>query len=555
MILRDYQAKAIEAAYRHLERRDTNPLVVIPMGGGKTPCIARICRDAVEWGGRAMVLSHVRELLAQSRDHILRLDPDLDVGVYSAGMGEKNPNRRVTVAGIQSAWRAPEAFEPPDVILADEAHRIPAEGEGMWLSFLSAMRERNPDVRIVGFTATPYRLDSGPIYGPKHKHIFGDICFEVGIRELVKGGWLAPAVSRGPAEETDFSGLKVSGGDFAAGEADAFMSESRRVGLAVADLACLAADRKAVIAYCCGVRHAGLVAAAAEAMGLGPVAEVYGSTPAEERDAAVEAFRAGWVRTLVNCEVFTLGFDAPNIDCVAMLRPTLSAGLYVQMAGRGLRLHPGKENCLVLDFGGNVLRHGPVDAVRIRTKAGGKAKKEGARARKCPLCLAYSPAKADRCVACGAELPSREVSHGTKAWRGDVVSNDVFEVAEVRYAVHRKSGDPDATPVLRVTYENPFRTVVKEFVCLEHTGYARQKAEAWWRRRAKDGGGNVPMTVREAIDAAARGAIIEPESMIVDFNGKYPVIQGVKFPRRRKGTDDSGDISSAGSGVRRSALR
>ncbi|MFH1833724.1 MAG: DEAD/DEAH box helicase family protein, partial [bacterium] len=191
MKLRDYQADAVAAVYGHLRAKATNPVVVIPTGGGKTPVIATICRDAVlRWKGRVMVLSHVKELLEQSARHLVEVEPKLAplVGIYSAGLGSKDSGRPITVAGIQSIYKHGAALGKIDLILVDEAHCCPAEGEGMHRTFLTAARTVNPKIRLVGLTATPFRMKSGPICSPGS--IFEEICYEVGIRTLINQGYL-----------------------------------------------------------------------------------------------------------------------------------------------------------------------------------------------------------------------------------------------------------------------------------------------------------------------------------------------------------------------------
>ena len=157
MELRPYQNEAVQAVYDHLRSRDDNPCVVIPTGGGKTPVIATICRDAVNlWNGRVVILAHVKELLEQAADKLRHIAPEVPLGVYSAGLKRKDIGYAVTVAGIQSIWKKACDLGPVDLVVIDEAHMVPAEDDGMYRQFIADAR-RNPQVRIVGLTATPYR--------------------------------------------------------------------------------------------------------------------------------------------------------------------------------------------------------------------------------------------------------------------------------------------------------------------------------------------------------------------------------------------------------------
>src|SRR4051812_24190781 len=130
MILRPYQAAAQAAVYGHLRAHDDNPCVVIPTGGGKSPLIAAICHDAVQlWGGRVLVLAHVKELLEQIADKLRAICPELTFGVYSAGLKRRDREHPVIVAGIQSVYRRACELGPFDLIIVDEAHLIPPDGD------------------------------------------------------------------------------------------------------------------------------------------------------------------------------------------------------------------------------------------------------------------------------------------------------------------------------------------------------------------------------------------------------------------------------------------
>ncbi|MGE0378962.1 MAG: DEAD/DEAH box helicase, partial [Planctomycetaceae bacterium] len=183
MELRPYQHSAVEAVYRHLREHDGNPVVVIPTGGGKTPVMATICRDAVRhWNGRVLILAHVKELLQQSVDKLKLVCPELPVGVFSAGLNRRDTQQSVIVAGIQSVYQRAADLGAFDLVLIDECHLLPADGEGMYRQFLADATALNPALRVVGFTATPFRLDAGP--NCRDDHFLNTICYDVGIREL-----------------------------------------------------------------------------------------------------------------------------------------------------------------------------------------------------------------------------------------------------------------------------------------------------------------------------------------------------------------------------------
>jgi len=234
---------------------------------------------------------------------------------------------------------------------------------------------------------------------------------------------------------------------------------------------------------------------------------VCGDTPLLERARNLKQFRDGALKYLVNVNVLTTGFDAPNIDCVVLLRPTNSPGLYSQMVGRSFRLHPSKENALVLDYGDNILRHGPVDALEIDTPERGNGE---APAKECPECQAVIHAAYAVCPECGLEFPPRERErHDRQASTAGILTGEVteieYDVQHIRFAVHVKRGAPDDHPrTLRVDYDVRFYDYRSEWICFEHTGYARAKAEAWWQARTRE---PVPDTASQALAICDAGGI------------------------------------------------
>lgn len=527
MELRPYQREAIDAAYAFLTDRDGNPCVVIPTGGGKTPVIATICREVAErWNGRVLILAHQKELLGQAAGKLEEVAPDLRVGVYSAGLKRRELSAPVTIAGIQSVHnRACELVErggPIDLVLVDEAHMVPHADEGMYRGFLGDLTTVCPHARVVGLTATPYRLKGGPLCGDGH--VLSDVCYEVGVAELIEQGYLSPLRTRAGATRADLGSLHVRGGEFIAGEAEAVMDEASLVEGACAEIAEQTRDRAATLIFASGVRHGRHVARVlAERHGI-ECGFVCSKTPPAERDGLISRFRAGDLRYLANVNMLTTGFDAPHVDCVALLRPTMSCGLYYQMVGRGFRLSPGKTDCLVLDFAGNVLRHGPVDALSARrpgTSGGPPPAKE------CPDCNELVAAGCRVCPECGHAFPEpKRTQHGVVASDAGILTGQVseheHEVQSVSYRVHQSRRKPDAPPTMRVDYQVSLAETVSEWVAIGHDGYARSKAVDWWRARSHE---PAPGDAEEAVELAQAGALAEPDRITVRR------VAGEKFDR------------------------
>jgi len=545
--LRPYQQEAVEWIYRHLRERDDNPCVVIPTGGGKTPVMAQVCKDAVgRWNGRVMILAHVRELLEQNREKLHMVAPEMwmKTGVYSAGLKTRDTEHPIIVAGIQSVYKRACEFDAFDLIVIDEAHMIPPDGDGMYRTFLEDARKVNPNVRLIGLTATPYRMKSGMICAPEN--VLNHVCYEIGVKELIVQGYLCPLVTKASREKIDTSKLHIRAGEFVAGEVEDLMNTDDRVESACREIFEQTRNRKSVLIFAAGVAHGKHVAEVLRDKFEAQAGTVFGDTLDFERDRVLSEFKRGELQYLVNVNVLTTGFDAPNVDCVAMLRPTLSPGLYYQMVGRGFRLNPGKENCLVLDFGGNVMRHGPVDAVRIRTMdlQGGNGE---APAKECPECNSLIAAGYSVCPDCGYEFPEKnqrkhEVTASTEGILSGQATTEELPVHEVRYFVHRKKGAPeDAPKTMRVDYRVGYHQYQSEWICFEHTGWARKTAEAWWRRRSN---ALVPETAVEAVGLGNAGALCETKSITVRSiaGEEYPRIIGYKLgekpPWREPGWDE-----------------
>lgn len=532
LTLRPYQEAAKAAVYEHLRVRDDNPCVVIPTGGGKTPLMAAICRDAVTlWDGRVLILAHVKELLEQTAGKLRAVCPDLKFGIYSAGLKRRDTRQQVIIAGIQSVYRRACELDAFDLIIVDEAHMIPPEGDGMYQQFLAEARIVNPEVRIIGLTATPYRMKDGLICTPDH--FLNHVCYESGVKQLIRDGFLSPLVTKAGRQQADTSSLHVRGGEFVPGEVEDLMDDDTLVKAACQEIMDYCADRHSVLIFTSGVKHGQHVARVLRDTHGVECGFVCGDTPAAERDDLLGRFKAGEYKFLCNVNVLTTGFDAPNIDCVAMLRPTMSAGLYYQMVGRGFRLHPGKQNCLVLDFGGNVLRHGPVDAIDVNPAEpfGGGS---GAPAKQCPECRSVIAAGFSICPDCEYEFPApQRKQHAAKATDAGILSGQVtdteFEVLDICWSVHRKRDAPDDAPKsMRVDYRLGLSHWQSEWICFEHEGFARQKAEAWWQRRSPD---PVPDTAERAVELAESGALCPTDKIVVRSvaGERYERIVGYKL--------------------------
>jgi DNA repair protein RadD len=512
--LRDYQQACVDALWSYFEEKDGNPVIVAPTGSGKSLIIAGFVRSVREAypDTSILVLTHVRELVQQDASKLEALLPWGTVGVYSAGLNRRELGKAVTVASVQSLARALRSLPRADLVIIDEAHLLPPKGEGQYRTVLASLRALNPHLKVIGMSATPYRLKSGWLHEGEGR-IFTDIAHEVEIGPLVAAGWLCALRSKSGASEADLTKVSIRGGEYVPRELEAAFDRDDLIERTLDEVEAHAAERRKWLLFCAGVRHAEHVLESLRRRGH--AAElVTGETASAERDELIAKFRAGEFRALVNVSVLTTGFDAPDIDAVVLMRATKSAGLYCQMVGRAMRPHESKTDALVLDFGGNIMRHGPVDAIMVRARKG-----KGAPPQKLcpePTCRVVNRANARTCSACGFEFPIEEKPpHETAASSAPVLSTvpSTLDVSDVSYATHRKAGKPDS---LRVTYHCGL-TSYSEWVCLEHEGFAQQKAAKWWRQRGGDA--PVPTAIDEALERAEE--LWKPRAIRIRRDGEF----------------------------------
>lgn len=476
MQLRDYQQKTIDDIYKWFGKNSTgNPCVVLPTGSGKSIIIAALIKDAMDnWPtSKIMLLCHVKELILQDAEKLLGLWKQAPLGIYSAGIGEKQFDKQITFAGIQSIWRHAERVGHVDLILIDECHLINHSDQGQYREFLSGLLKINPDLRIIGLTATPYRLGHGMIHEGEDT-LFNAIIEPTSIEHLVYNGYLAPLRSKHTSSEIDVSGVAKRGGEFVAGALERAVDREEITRAIVTESLSRAEGCRSIIFFCTGVDHAEHMCAELTSRGVS-AACVTGKTAKTDRERILKDFRSGAIRALTNANVLTTGFDAPDIDCIVMARPTMSPGLYVQMAGRGMRLKSHTDHCLVLDFAGNVSRHGPITAIEPPSNGGGPAPTKD-----CPECEEIVFAGVMTCPTCGHQFPASVKEPEEKApprlHNDDIMGLHPREMSvsdwQWRGHVSRASGKP----MLTVTYYGT--TSVLEYLPVLNDGPFGEKMRA-----------------------------------------------------------------------------
>ena len=559
--LRDYQRDAKTALYDFLRTKKTNPCIVIPTAGGKSLCIASVAADAVNlWHGRVLILAHVKELVDQNAKEITNICPDLPVGVYSAGLDRRDTTEPVIVAGIQSIYNKIDQFEPFDLVMVDEVHMVPPDGEGRYQTFLTAAKARNPNLRMVGWTATPFRTQGGLICKPEN--LFNEIAYEANVKDLIDAGYISKITAKSGVANADLDHLHIRAGEFVAEDVEKAMGEDRLVSTACREIVEKTRERKACLIFCTSVAHCQKVAAEITRCSGEECAIVTGDTSPEKREEIIRRLKGEEVQVdlfgtklpplkyCCNVAVMTTGTNIRRLDTIVLLRPTASAGLFIQMVGRGFRLSPetGKTECLVLDYGKNVERFGPIDAISVKEPPSGGNHEPLAKV--CPQCRALVPLSVMLCKECGYQFPAsnkERKSHEAHAANVPILSGEVvvesYDVLDATFQVWTKrTAGPNDPRTVRVTYrcknsEAPAGTIFdsgalffSEWVCPEHTGYARSKFEKWWAARASSEF-SMPDRAEDVCEADFMGFLRKVERITVKrVAGKsYPEMVGYEF--------------------------
>lgn len=357
--LRPYQKEAVASAVQHFRQQKTPGVIVLPTGAGKSLVIAELARIAK---GNVLVLAHVKELVEQNHQKFESYGTK--AGIYSAGLSRKDTNQKVIFGSIQSVARAQESFfKEFSILIIDECHRVSADEDSQYHKVINKLLQANSDICVLGLTATPYRLGMGWIYEfnangfmcSEEKRFFKKCLYELSLQYMIDNNYLTlPVKIDAPVACYDFSHLKINGkhGCFSPTQIQSTLNDQKRVtpGI-IAHIVGMAQDRQGIMIFTSTIEHAREIL---ELLPDGQAALVIGETAQNERDAVITKFKSRELKFLVNVSVLTTGFDAPHVDLIALLRPTESVSLFQQIIGRGLRLSPGKEDCLILDYTGSI---------------------------------------------------------------------------------------------------------------------------------------------------------------------------------------------------------
>ncbi len=519
--LRHFQAEVTPACIHYFRKsKGKHPVIALPTGSGKTYAIADLIKFVTKkWNTKVVILSHVKEILSQNYKSIENYTGK-KVSLYSAGVGKREIGD-ITVAGIQSVYRKPELFKDFGLVIIDEAHMVnPSEGT-MYDSFFKGIGNH---VRV-GFTATPFRLGAGYIFGKMDDTLFDDLildwCTKDKFNQLVKEGFLCRLTTKRTKLEMDTTGINLVGGDFNEKQlADKFDREEVTKA-AIKEILAAGVNRKKWLIFAIDINHAEHIAETLIRNGI-PTAPVHSKMKEVgiDREKALEGFKNGKYRCVVNVNILTTGFDDPGIDLIALLRPTSSPVLHVQTLGRGSRIEESKDNCLVLDFAGNTQRLGPINDVLVLKKK----KSEGGGepiTKSCPDCNSIVSISVKTCPDCGHKF---KFQHGLSANAANVSIMDDgkahwLPVHDVTYEANNKVGAPSTA---KVVYDVGGRKIA-EYICVEHKGFAKHKADHWVCFR----GGLPCISVVDFINQADK--FHKPKEILVQKKGKYYTVNNAKF--------------------------
>ncbi len=551
MILRDYQTAAVDSVWYYFANGATgNPVIALPTGTGKSIVIGGLLQNIYTYypQQRIMMLTHVKELIEQNFDKLIRMWPASPAGIYSAGVGRKDTHCKITFGGIQSVVKKAEVFGHIDMIFIDECHLVSPTQTTSYRKFIKELKKVNPYLKVVGLTATPFRLGQGKITEGS-KALFTDICYEgtsmKAFNKLLDEGYLSPLVPKKTSYELDVDSVQIQSGEYNNKQLQAATDREEVTYRALCEMIEIGHDRHHWLIFATGVEHCEHIADMLNTFGV-PAASVHSKLTKSVREQRLADFKSGKIRAAINNNVLTTGFDFPELDMIGVLRPTNSPGLWVQMLGRGTRpvYGPGfdlgtkegrlaaiaagpKQDCLVLDFAGNTRRLGPInDPIIPRSK--GKKGGGVAPVRICPVCDTYMHASIRICTECGYDFPVN-VKFGARAGTDELIAKgeprvEVFKVDSVLYTAHNKQDRPPAIKVQYLCGLRPF----SEYVCIEHGGFPAKRARDWWRKHKPDAPRDmVPESTQEAMDRVQE--LPEPTHIRVWVNKKYPEIMDHSF--------------------------
>lgn len=528
---RPYQLDGFRALWDSLMHNPGHPVLAWPTGTGKSFIPAEFIRVVLQlWPHqRFMVLTHVKELIEQNSNKMQLVWPNAPMGIYSAGLKMRDVAMPIIFGGIASVVKRPDLFGFRDIVFIDECHLLSDDDDSMYLRLLKYLFAVNPRLKVVGLSATPYRMGQGLITeGKIFTHICHDLTGLEAFNKLVIDGWLSPLIPFKTQTELDISSVGIAKGEFIQSQLQGAVDKAEITYAALREVVAAGQDRASWLLFASGIEHAEHIAEMLMSFGI-ECAAVHSKQSAEYNDAAIKAFQEYRLRAIVNYGKLTTGFDHPGIDLIAMLRATMSVPLWVQMAGRGTRPceFTGKRNCILLDFGRNARRLGPINDPRLPNKKGPGTGEIPLKI--CPHCGAYNHITVRWCDYCGEEFDFA-VKIVAKAAQDDLLITQepvitTFDVMHVLYSEHiKKTDEAKINPMLKATYTSS-GGVFTEYVQFQaqHPN-VRHRAHEWFRQRHP---APPPETTAQAL--MYMSVFKQPRRIRVWCNKPFPEIVGHEY--------------------------
>lgn len=551
--LRPYQERALSELMDWLNRHtDGNPIVDACVGAGKSIIIAELCKRIIELDPQARIVMCVasKELCQQNLEKLRAIWKDAPAGVCSASLGQKDMTSQIIFATIGSIAKYAADLGKVNILIIDECHNVNTDNAGMYRSFIEDIKRfGSPYLCVIGFTGTPFRGDGIWLWQGKDP-LFAGTATRVTMDELLKLEFLAPlVVDQNTPETIDTTGVKVAGGDYVVKDLENAAINPEIIRATVQDLYERGQSRKKWLIFCVTIEHAELVLeeikrTAKDYSKLNLYPEIVTSkTSYLVRHDVLSRYKLphnypSAVNCLVNVACLTTGFDAPETDLIALLRPTKSPVLYVQIAGRGMRIADGKQDCLWLDYTSTTRDLGPVNLIKGRNKINTVVDGQ-APFKYCPECGNPNPIHALECVECGEPIPVGEKHpHNVTAstalpLHGFQPPEQLwFDIEQIGFYKHQgKNGKP---PTMRIDYHVKGEVFpISEWKCFEHDGFALRMACQWWADHMI--GYEVPFTVDEAIQLIHENQLtIYPTKIQCqkDAQGKFWQIKKYEYERK-----------------------
>ena len=557
IIPRAYQNNCVNAGFSYYENGGVgNQVWALPTGTGKSVIPPLFMQRALNnWPDqRFIVLTHVKELIQQNYKALLSVWPTAPASIFSAGLGKKEGFAPIVIGGIASVVNATDQIGRRDILFIDECHLLSPKDDSMYQQTIAKLKVFNPYLKIIGLTATAFRMGQGRLTDPVFKDgkespsLFTDMTFDLtgidAFNKLIDDCYLSPLVPKSTENIIDVSDVRQLANDFNQSELIQTIDSQNITGRALAEAYELCRDRKSWIVFGAGIKNCLQIRDILNGMGVATTA-VHSNTKefamsSEERNNAISAFKAGRFRAIVSNNILTTGFDHSAVDAIIDLRPTTSIPLHIQKYGRGTRPYfapwytfeqlqhlehrkaaiqaGGKLNCLVLDFAGNTPRLGPINDPRIPSRKKGDGTGD-APIKLCPECGAYHHTTVRLCTECNHEFVFKTKLKASASTADIIVRNELnikhLPVTQWFPHIHKKKGKPDS---LKIVYCSNLQSV-NVWLSFESTGLAKHKAHEWWRQHQGD---DLPKTTKEAYNRF--NECRRTNSIKVDFGGKWPQI-------------------------------